>query len=112
MKKITINTIRKLKGSKTPFTTITAYDFTSAKLVDQAGMPLILVGDSAAMIVYGYDTTIPVSMDEMTLLVASVARGTNQALVVADMPFLSFQVSINKNLLKNPPVVPKKSFLI
>jgi len=94
MKKTTIQDIQKLKKCETPFATLTAYDFTSARLVDQANIPLILVGDSAAMVVYGYDTTIPVSMDEMAFLVASVSRGANQALVVADMPFLSYQVSI------------------
>ena len=94
MKKITIDTIRSLKGANSSFATLTAYDFTSAKLVDQAGIPLILVGDSAAMVVYGYDTTIPVSMDEMIFLVASVARGVDAALVVADMPFMSYQISV------------------
>ncbi len=94
MKKITIDTIRSLKESNSSFATLTAYDFTSAKLVDQAGIPLILVGDSAAMVVYGYDTTIPVSMDEMIFLVASVARGVDAALVVADMPFMSYQISV------------------
>ena len=94
MKKITIDTIRSLKGSNSSFATLTAYDFTSAKLVDQAEIPLILVGDSAAMVVYGYDTTIPVSMDEMIFLVASVARGVETALVVADMPFMSYQISV------------------
>ncbi len=94
MKKITIDTIRSLKGANSSFATLTAYDFTSAKLVDQAGIPLILVGDSAAMVVYGYDTTIPVSMDEMIFLVASVARGVETALVVADMPFMSYQISV------------------
>lgn len=94
MKKITIDTIRSLKGANSAFATLTAYDFTSAKLVDQAGIPLILVGDSAAMVVYGYDTTIPVSMDEMIFLVGSVTRGAETALVVADMPFMSYQVSV------------------
>jgi len=94
MKKVTIDTIRRLKGRNTSFATLTAYDFTSAKLVDQAGIPLILVGDSAAMVVFGYDTTIPVSMDEMVFLVASVSRGANLALVVADMPFMSYQISV------------------
>jgi 3-methyl-2-oxobutanoate hydroxymethyltransferase len=94
MKKVTIDTILHLKERDTPFATLTAYDFTSAKLVDQAGIPLILVGDSAAMVVFGYDTTIPVSMDEMLFLVASVSRGAEQALVVADMPFMSYQVSV------------------
>ncbi|MBC8312214.1 MAG: 3-methyl-2-oxobutanoate hydroxymethyltransferase [Candidatus Marinimicrobia bacterium] len=94
MKKVTIETIRNLKGNNSSFATLTAYDFTSATLVDQAGIPLILVGDSAAMVVYGYDTTIPVTMDEMIFLVASVTRGANTALVVADMPFMSYQVSV------------------
>ena len=99
MKKTTIQDIQKLKNCKTPFATLTAYDFTSGRLVDQANIPLILVGDSAAMVVYGYDTTIPISMDEMVFLVASVARGARQALVVADMPFLSYQVSIENAIL-------------
>ena len=100
MKKITIETIRKLKGAPSPFASITAYDFTSAKLIDDANIPLILVGDSAAMVVYGHDTTIPVSMDEMIFLVASVSRGANKALVVADMPYMSFH-STPKETLHN-----------
>ena len=99
MKKTTIQDIQKFKDSNNIFATLTAYDFTSARLADQANIPLILVGDSAAMVIYGYETTIPISMDEMILLVASVSRGAQQALVVADMPFLSYQVSVESAIL-------------
>ena len=98
MKPITIQNILDLKKTKQKFATITAYDFNSAKLIDDAGIPLILVGDSASMMVYGYDTTLPVSMDEMLLIVKSVSRGAVHSLVVADMPFLSYQPSIEETI--------------
>ena len=94
MKKITIRDIQKLKGCKTPFATITAYDYVSAQNADSVDIPLLLVGDSAAMVVYGMDNTIPISMDEMIFLVRAVCRGAEKALVVADMPFMSYQASI------------------
>ena len=94
MKKITIRDIQKLKGCKTPFAAITAYDYVSAQNVDSVEIPLLLVGDSAAMVVYGMDNTIPISMDEMIFLVRAVCRGAEKALVVADMPFMSYQASI------------------
>ena len=94
MKKITIRDIQKLKGCKTPFATITAYDYVSAQNADSVEIPLLLVGDSAAMVVYGMDNTIPISMDEMIFLVRAVCRGAEKALVVADMPFMSYQASI------------------
>ena len=94
MKKITIRDIQKLKGSGIPFATITAYDYISAKSADAAEIPLLLVGDSAAMVVYGMDNTIPISMDELIFLVRAVCRGANSALIVADMPFMSYQPSI------------------
>jgi len=100
MKKITISQIQGFKGGDSPFATLTAYDFTSARIVDRSGIPLILVGDSAAMVVYGYSNTIPVSMEQMLFLVSSVARGVERALVVADMPFMSYQASI-EDALKN-----------
>ena len=87
MKKTTIEDIQNLKRSKTPFSAITAYDYTSARLIDQAEIPIILVGDSAAMVVFGYENTIPITMNEMIFLVSSVSRGAQKALVVADMPF-------------------------
>ena len=94
MKKVTIRDIQKLKGKKTPFATITAYDYVSARNADAVDIPLLLVGDSAAMVVYGMENTIPISMDELIFLVRAVCRGTEKALVVADMPFMSYQPSV------------------
>ncbi len=87
MIKYTIQHIKDFKEAGTPFATLTAYDFTSAQILDEAQIPLILVGDSASMTIYGYDTTIPVSMDEMMFVVKAVTRGAKRSLVVADMPF-------------------------
>ena len=98
MKKITIQNIVDLKKQKQKFATITAYDFNSACLVNDCNITLILVGDSASMMVYGYSTTIPVSMDEMLLVVKGVSRGSKNALVVADLPFLSYQSSIQETV--------------
>ncbi len=94
MNKITIRDIQKLKGGDTPFATITAYDYVSAQNADAVNIPLVLVGDSAAMVVYGMENTIPISMDELIFLVRAVCRGTKKALVVADMPFMSYQASV------------------
>jgi len=94
VKKITIRDIQKLKGGDTPFATITAYDYISAQNADAVDIPLLLVGDSAAMVVYGMENTIPISMDELIFLVRAVCRGTEKALVVADMPFMSYQASV------------------
>ena len=94
MNKITIRDIQKLKGGDTPFATITAYDYVSAQNADAVDIPLLLVGDSAAMVVYGMENTIPISMDELIFLVRAVCRGTKKALVVADMPFMSYQASV------------------
>ena len=93
-----IKTIQKFKLDKKKFATLTAYDYTSAKIVASIGIPLILVGDSASMVIYGYNTTIPITMDEMLFVVSSVVKGTKNALVVADMPFMSYQSSIEKAL--------------
>ena len=108
MSKYSINTIQKFKVDNKKFATLTAYDYTSAKLLDNAGIPLILVGDSASMVMYGYDTTIPITMDEMILVVSAVSRGAKNALVVADMPFMSYQTSIEK-ALENAGKFIKKS---
>ena len=94
MNKITIRDIQKLKGGDTPFATITAYDYVSAQNADAVDIPLLLVGDSAAMVIYGMENTIPISMDELLFLVRAVCRGTKKALVVADMPFMSYQASV------------------
>tara|TARA_B100001750_G_scaffold187348_1_gene156775 strand:+ start:168 stop:938 length:771 start_codon:yes stop_codon:yes gene_type:complete len=96
LKKITIQNIKDFKNTPTPFATLTAYDFTSAQILDEAEIPLILVGDSASMTIYGYNTTIPVSVEEMMLVVKAVTRGVSSSLVVADMPFLSYQSSVEE----------------
>lgn len=89
-------TIRDLQNAKTAgdrWPMLTAYDFSTARVFDQAGVPVLLVGDSAANVVYGYDTTVPVTVDELLPLVRGVVRGANRALVVADLPFGSYQAS-------------------
>lgn len=82
--------IRAMKGQQ-KIAVLTAYDALSARYVDEAGIPVVLVGDSLANTVLGYETTIPVTMDEMVHHTAAVARGVKDALVVADMPFMSYQ---------------------
>ena len=94
MSKVTIKTIQSWKNKK-KFSAITAYDFLSAKIVDKSNIPVVLVGDSASMVSYGYDSTIPISMDELLLLSRAVARGVETSLVVGDMPFLSYQHSVS-----------------
>jgi len=81
----------KERGEKWPM--LTAYDALTAGIFDEAGIPVLLVGDSAAMVVYGHDTTIPVTVDDLIPLTAAVVRGTSRAMVVADLPFGSYQVS-------------------
>ena len=77
---------------------LTAYDYSTAKLVDEAGVPLILVGDSLGMVVLGYQSTIPVTMDEMIHHTKAVVRGTKQALVIGDMPFMTYHTNISDAL--------------
>ena len=88
----------KRRGEK--LTMITAYDAPSGRIADAAGVDLILVGDSAAMVVLGYDSTVPASMDEMIMLTRAVTRGARRPLVIADMPFGSYQVS-DEDALEN-----------
>jgi 3-methyl-2-oxobutanoate hydroxymethyltransferase len=95
MKPWTTSKIRAAKG-QTKLACLTAYDALTARLVDAAGVPLILVGDSLATTALGYETTLPMTMDVMLHHTAAVARATKQALVVADMPFLSYQLSIEQ----------------
>lgn len=92
-RRITIRDLAEAKSRGERWPMLTAYDATTARLFDDAGIPVLLVGDSAANVVYGYDSTIPVTMDELVPLVAAVSRSTNRALVVADMPFGSYQAS-------------------
>jgi 3-methyl-2-oxobutanoate hydroxymethyltransferase len=91
-----VTTIRDLAAWKSEgrrFAMLTAYDFPTAQILDEAGIPVLLVGDSVANNILGYETTIPVTMDEMLHHARAVARGATEALLVGDMPFLSYQVS-------------------
>ncbi len=97
MKIWTVTRIRQAKG-KQKLPCLTAYDCTTARMIDEAGIPLILVGDSLGMTVLGYDTTLPVTMEQMLHHTAAVARGVKNALVIADMPFLSYQTSIETGI--------------
>lgn len=92
-RKVNTRVLRQMMKRGEKITALTAYDHPSARILDGCGVDLILVGDSAANVVLGYDSTLPVSMDEMLMLTAAVVRGTNRAMVVADMPFMSYQVS-------------------
>ncbi|HVQ88697.1 MAG TPA: 3-methyl-2-oxobutanoate hydroxymethyltransferase [Actinomycetes bacterium] len=92
-RRITIRDLAAAKERGERWPMLTAYDATTARLFDEAGIPVLLVGDSAANVVYGYTSTIPVTMDELLPLVAAVSRSTSRALVVADMPFGSYQTS-------------------
>lgn len=83
--------VMKQRGEKIPM--LTAYDYPTARLVEQAGVPIILVGDSLGMVVLGYDSTVPVTMEDIIHHTKAVVRGTERAIVVADMPFMSYQVS-------------------
>jgi 3-methyl-2-oxobutanoate hydroxymethyltransferase len=82
-----------MKRDGRPIVMITAYDHPSGRIVDAAGVDLVLVGDSAANVVLGHESTVPATMDEMTMLTAAVNRGVENALVIGDLPFMSYQVS-------------------
>ncbi|MHA6793707.1 3-methyl-2-oxobutanoate hydroxymethyltransferase [Pseudonocardia bannensis] len=97
-KRTRIHHLRELKERGERWPMLTAYDMYSAEIFDEAGIPVLLVGDSAANNVYGYDNTLPVTVDELMPLVKAVVRGTKRALVVADLPFGSYQVSAEQAL--------------
>jgi len=89
--KIRTHHLQRMKVEGHRWAMLTAYDFSTARLFDEAGIPVLLVGDSAANVIYGYDTTIPVTVDELIPLVRGVVRGAEHALVVADLPFGSYE---------------------
>ena len=97
-RKVTTESLRQMKQHGVPICALTAYDFLTAELLDQAGVDLILAGDSAGMVVQGLATTLPVTMDQMLYHAAVVARGVQRGLVVADLPFMSFQVNPDEAL--------------
>jgi 3-methyl-2-oxobutanoate hydroxymethyltransferase len=90
-RRVSITDLKAMKRRGERIAMLTAYDYPSARLVEEAGVPIILVGDSLGMVVLGYDSTIPVTMEEMLHHVKAVVRGTRKAHVVADMPFMSYQ---------------------
>jgi 3-methyl-2-oxobutanoate hydroxymethyltransferase len=98
-KKITVQTIRRLKKNGEKIAVLTAYDYFTAGLLDGVGIDILLVGDSAANVIHGHSSTLPIGMDVMVSHTAAVSRGTERALVVADMPFMSFQPSIETAIL-------------
>jgi 3-methyl-2-oxobutanoate hydroxymethyltransferase len=91
--RVTIPELAEMKRDRRRIVMVTAYDYPGGKLADRAGVDIVLVGDSAAMTVLGRDSTVPATMDEMVVLTSAAARGAERPLVVADMPFGSFQVS-------------------
>jgi len=97
-KRITINDIREMKNHGEKITMITSYDYSTAKLVDKVGIPMILVGDSLGMAVLGYENTLPVTIDMMIHHSKAVVRGSERALIVGDMPFMSYTVSQEDSL--------------
>ena len=96
--RVTITEIKAMKQRKEKIPMLTAYDYVTAKMVDEAGVPLILVGDSLGMVMLGYESTIPVTMEEMIHHTKAVARGARKALIIGDMPFMSYHISVTDSL--------------
>ena len=96
--RITINQIKEMKQKGEKIAMLTAYDYTTAKIIDEVGIPLILVGDSLGMVVLGYETTIPVTTEEMLHHTKAVVRGAKQAMIVGDMPFMTYHISVSQAL--------------
>jgi len=94
--KVRTHHLQKWKSEGHKWSMLTAYDYSTARIFDDAGIPVLLVGDSAANVVYGYDTTVRVSVDELIPLVSAVVRGAQHALVVADLPFGSYERSVDQ----------------
>ena len=94
----TILQIKEMKQKGKIIPMLTAYDYATAKLIDAAGIPLILVGDSLGMVVLGYESTIPVTMEEMLHHTKAVVRGTEQSLIIGDMPFMTYHASVSEAL--------------
>ena len=107
-KKITTASVRQMKADGQPIVMITAYDCPWAKMFDEAGVDMILVGDSLGNVVLGYDSTVPVTMDDMIHHGKAVRRGTKRAMLVVDMPFMSYQISM-EDALRNAGRIMKET---
>ena len=92
----TVLDVQRFKDEHRRFSVLTAYDYLSARILDEAGIPILLVGDSLGMVMLGHPTTLPVTLDEMIHHAKAVARGSKQALLVGDMPFMSYHVSVEQ----------------
>ncbi|MCH2449650.1 MAG: 3-methyl-2-oxobutanoate hydroxymethyltransferase [Gracilimonas sp.] len=97
--KITTQTVVDMKSKGEKISMLTAYDFTMAQIIDQAGIEIILVGDSASNVMAGHETTVPMTLDHMIYHTSCVVRGVNRALVIADLPFMSYQVTTKEALI-------------
>ena len=100
VKKVTVNTIKNYKADKEKFSVLTAYDCYTAKYIDEAGVDIVLIGDSLAMVALGYENTNSVGVDEMKIFTQAVSRGVSRAMVITDMPFLSYHISV-EDAVKN-----------
>ena len=96
--RVTITEIKEMKHKSEKIPMLTAYDYVTAKMVDEVGVPLILVGDSLGMVILGYESTIPVTMEEMIHHTKAVVRGTKKALIIGDMPFMTYHISVSDAL--------------
>jgi 3-methyl-2-oxobutanoate hydroxymethyltransferase len=96
--RVTITEIKEMKQKKEKIPMLTAYDYVTAKMVDEAGVPLILVGDSLGMVMLGYESTIPVTMEAMIHHTKAVVRGAKKALIIGDMPFMTYHISVSDAL--------------
>ncbi|MHB8588716.1 MAG: 3-methyl-2-oxobutanoate hydroxymethyltransferase [Candidatus Dormibacteraceae bacterium] len=92
----TVLDVQRFKDEHRRFSVLTAYDYLSARILDEAGIPILLVGDSLGMVMLGYPTTLPVTLDEMIHHAKAVSRGSRQALLVGDLPFMSYHVSLEQ----------------
>lgn len=95
LKKVSVNTLQKCKDNGEKFSVLTAYDYSTSKYLDEAGIDVILIGDSLAMVVLGYETTHSVGVDEMAIFTRAVAKGAERAFVITDMPFLSYHTDVS-----------------
>ena len=109
IKRITTKSLQLLKKKGIKISALTAYDFITAKLLDLAGIDVILVGDSLSNVFQGNDTTLPVTMDEMIYHTKAVAKGVNRAMLVVDMPFMSYQLSIDEGF-RNAGRIMKETY--
>lgn len=100
VKKVSVRTLQKYKETNEKFSVLTAYDYSTAKYIDQAGIDIILIGDSLAMVALGYETTNSIGVEEMSIFTKAVAKGVEHAMVVTDMPFMSYTIDI-PSALKN-----------